>query len=136
MPVVWPDDLQFKADIPPIFDAVDADQEKTIARIMRTGLVNSVEFVPDWSVTGAVTNNRTFTLFNRRSDGTGTTTMALLALTSGTNLTRGVAATITLQSAANRLVAVGDILQWESLHVGSGLPDPGGQVIVQQTYTP
>jgi len=31
---------------------------------------------------------------------------------------------------------VGDILQWESLHVGSGLPDPGGQVIVQQTYTP
>lgn len=136
MPAQWPDDLTFKADLPAMFDNDAADQEKTIGRVVRTGLVNSVEYIPDWNLTGAATNNRTFTLFNRRSTGTGTTTMATLVMTSGVSVTRGVAVAMTLASAANRNVAVGDILQWESLHAGNGMADPGGQVIVQQTFTP
>lgn len=132
----WPEDLELKCDHHPMFNNDGADQKTMVGRVRRTGLVNSVEFIPNWNQTGVVTNNRTFTLFNRRSDGTGTTTMAIIAMTSGTNFTSGVASSMALQTAANRIVAVGDVLELVSLHVGSGLPDVGGKIVVQQSFTP
>ncbi len=136
MPNPWPDDLQHDARVPSMFDNDGGDQETFVDRIQRTGLVNSVEFIPNWNVTGANTNSRTLTLFNRTSTGAGTTTIAVLSLSSGLSLSRGVAVTMVLQSAAQRNIAVGDVLMFESLHVGAGMPDPGGLVIVQQTFNP
>lgn len=134
MPTVYPPDLTLTADVPSMFDADGADQRVLVGRVRYPGSVNSVEFVPAWTQAGADTNSRTLTLYNRRTDGSGTTAIATLALTSGTDLARAVSETITI-TAANATVVVGDILEWESLHVGAGLPDPGGQVIVQQAVT-
>lgn len=129
-----PPDLTMTADMPSMFDGDGQDRMTMVGRVRYPGTVNSVEFVPSFSQTGAATNNRTYTLYNRRSDGTGTTAIAQMLMTNGNSMTRGVAKSVTI-TAANAVVAVGDILQWESLHVGSGLPDPGGRVIVQQSMT-
>lgn len=134
MPTVYPPDLTMNADVPALYSNDGVDQNVAVGRVRYPGTVNSVEFVPSRSLTGANTNSRTLTLYNRRTDGAGTTAIATLALTSGTDLSRGVAETITI-TAANATVVVGDILEWESLRVGTGLPDPGGKVIVQQAVT-
>lgn len=137
MPVVpYPDALQHEAWVPQMFDNDGGDQIVMVDRIMRPGSVNSVEFVPNWSQTGANTNSRTLTLFNRTSSGTGTTTIAVLSVSSGFAFTKFSAVAVTLQSSANRIVAVGDILEWESKAVGTGIPDVGGLVIVQQSFNP
>jgi len=59
--------------------------------------------------------------------------VASLALTSGVNLAAYVSKEITLGAAADRVVAVGDVLVWDSLHIGNGILDAGGLVIVQQS---
>jgi len=134
MPAIYPPDLTLAVDAPSMFDQDGADQQIVVGRVRYPGTVNSVEYIPGWSVTGANTNSRTLTLYNRGQSGAGTTAIATLALTSGVNLTKYQAKTITI-TAANAVVAPGDLLEWESLHVGSGLPDPGGQVVVQQSMT-
>ncbi len=99
-----------------------------VGRSQKTGTINSVEFIPNWTLVGAA-SPRTFTLFNRRTDGLGTTTVAQLIMTVGASMTRFVPKSISVTT-ANLSLAVGDILEWESLH-GTGMPDPGGKVIVQ-----
>jgi hypothetical protein len=123
-------------DVPPMFNQDTADKITMLARVQRPGVVSSVEFVPAWTLTGANTNSRTLTLYNRGAAGAGTAVVAQLALTSGVNLTQFVPKVITLGTGAARAIVVGDILEWESLHVGTGLPDPGGRLIVQQSYAP
>ena len=130
----YPRDLELTADVPSTFEADGADRRVMVGRVRYPGTISSVEFIPAWSLTGANTNSRTLTLYNRGTGGAGTTAIATLALTSGVDLTRSVSKAITI-TAANATVVVGDILEWESLHVGTGLPDPGGQVIVQQAVT-
>lgn len=133
----WPDDLTLTSDVPSMFNQDGADKITMVGRVMRPGSVASVEFVPAWNLTGVNTNSRTFTLYNRGSAGAGTTAIATLAMTSGVNFTQFVPKAITLSATgANRAIAVGDILEWESLHVGSGIADPGGRLIVQQSYAP
>lgn len=133
----YPPDLQMACDVPSMFgpDSDGADKITMVGRVMKTGLVNSVEFIPSWTLAGANTNSRTYTLYNRGSAGAGTTAVATLALTSGTNLTKFVTRTLTI-TPANATIAVGDILEFESLHVGTGLPDVGGRLIVQQSFAP
>lgn len=132
MAVTHPVDLELRATVPAAFDQDAADSRTIVGRCRYPGTVNSVELVPSWALSGANTNSRTYTLYNRGQSGSGTTAIATLALTSGVNLTRAQSKAITI-TAANATVAVGDVLEWESLHVGSGLPDPGGCVIVQQS---
>lgn len=131
MPTMWPDDLTLEIGVPHMFDAGDVDQLHTIT-VKRPGVINSVVFYPNWTMAGANTNTRTYTLLNLGQAGAGSTAVATLALTSGVNLTRGVAKTITV-TAANATVAVGDVLAWRSVMSGTGLPDPGGRVVIQQT---
>ena len=130
----WPDDLITEIQIGQMFDNDAADQIQ-MATIKRTGLINSVVFYPNWTMAGANTNSRTYTLYNRGQAGAGTTAIATLPLTAGTDLTKFVAKTITI-TVANATVAIGDTLEWESLHVANGLPDPGGHVVIQQSHTP
>lgn len=95
------------------------------------GVVTSVKYTPERAQAGANTNSRTLTLYNRGQDGLGTTVVAQLALVSGVNLVDNVAKDITLSATlANRNVALGDVLEWESLHIGTGIVDPGGYVKV------
>lgn len=134
MPAVYPKDLEIDADAPSMFDGDGQDRETMVGRIRYPGTINSVEFIPNWNLTGANTNSRTFTLYNRRTTGTGTTVIAQVLMTSGASMTRGVPVSVSI-TAAGAVVVPGDILMWESLHVGTGLPDPGGNVIVQQAVT-
>lgn len=134
MAVTHPPDLTMTAGMDQMFDNDAGDKVVQVGRARYPGTVNSVEYVPGWSVTGAATNNRTLTLINRRGSGAGTTVIASVALTSGTNLSRGVAYSLPITSAGAAL-AVGDVLEWQSVHVGTGLPEPGGRVIVQQSMT-
>lgn len=134
MPATYPVALEMRADAPSMFDTDGADRITMVGRVRYPGIVNSVEIIPNWTMAGANTNSRTYTLYNRGTSGAGTTAIATLALTSGVDLTKFASKAITI-TAANAVVAVGDVLEWESLHVGTGLPDPGGQVIVQQSMT-
>ena len=52
-------------------------------------------------------------------------------MTNGVNATGKAQATITLSgTAANLVVAQGDVIELQSLHVGSGIADPGGVYVV------
>jgi len=130
---VWPPALELTAEVPQMFNNDAGDQEMMVGRARYPGIINSVEFIPNWNLTGANTNSRTFTLFNRRT-GTGTTTVAQVLMTAGSSMTRGVAFSVSITT-ANATIAVGDILEWQSLHVGNGIADPGGKVIIQHSLT-
>ena len=93
--------------------------------------VTLVEYVPEASITGAATNHRTVSLVNKGQAGSGTTTVASLTFDSGVNATAYNERAITLSStAANLDLTAGDTLQWRSIHVGTGITDPGGIVRV------
>lgn len=113
--------------------AAASDLETKIGEAPTTGTVSRVAYVPASAITGANTDSRTLQLFNRGSDGTGTTKVAELALTSGVNASADDAKAITIITASSaNAVTAGDVLEWKSLHVGAtGLADPGGLVIVE-----
>lgn len=94
--------------------------------------VTSVQYVPEAGVTGAATNHRTFSLVNKGQAGSGTTTVATLAFDSGSvTATANNERDITLSgTAANLDLAAGDTLLWRSIHIGTGITDPGGVVRV------
>lgn len=113
-----------------VVDIAPGDKSTTL-RVPSAGSVSSVTYIPAASQSGAATNSRTLNLVNKGSAGAGTTVVATLALASGVNLTAFDEKTITVSStAADLVVAEGDVLQWQSLHVGTGIADPGGTVIV------
>ena len=118
-------------DIDPV--AAGADSSTVLGEAPYAGTVTRVAYVPNTTLTGANTDSRTVTLKNRGQAGAGTTTVATLAFVSGVNATGDDAKAITLSGTpANLVIVAGDVLSWESTHVGStGLADPGGQVIVE-----
>lgn len=130
----YPPALEMQADVPAMFSQDGADQVVMVGRVQHEGIVNSVEFIPNWTLAGTNTNYRTLTLYNRGTAGAGTTAIATLALTSGVNLTKFVPKAITI-TGANATVAVGDLLEWVSTATLTGAPDVGGKVIVQQSKT-
>lgn len=110
------------------------DPSTVLGEAQFAGTVSRSAYVPSAAITGANTNSRTLTLTNRGQDGTGTTVVATLALTSGVNAAADDAKALTLSgTAANLVVAAGDVLTFDSVHVGTGITDPGGQVIVEIT---
>ena len=113
-----------------------------IGRAPFAGRVTLVEYIPANAVlasTNVANTVRTFTLYNRKTDGAGTTALARGALTSaaasqtafGTGLQDNVASTLPLTTTALLTFAAGDVLEWESSFSGStGGIDPGGRAIV------
>jgi hypothetical protein len=105
-------------------------------KVTEAGTVSSVSYSPVAALSGANTNSRTLNLVNKGQTGAGSTSVASLALVSGTNLVAFDEIAVTLSgTAANLVVAAGDILQFQSLHVGTGITDPGGEVEVVVTRT-
>lgn len=118
--------------------AAGADDNTTVCRVPYDGTVLGVAYVPKSVLTGANTDSRTLSVINKGQSGSGTTVPAIKAFTSGVNAPAFDETAITLSAtAADLVVAEGDILDWKSLHVGAtGLADPGGTVFVsiQRTY--
>lgn len=110
------------------------DTHTEICEAPFAGTVSRVGYVPVSTITGANTNTRTVTVTNRGQDGTGTTNVATLALTSGVNAAGDDEKAVTLSGTSGHLtVAQGDVLTFESTHAASGLADPGGQIHVEFT---
>lgn len=107
-----------------------ADLTSPVAVAPYPGVVSAVVYIPTSVLTGADTNSRTCTLYNRGQSGAGSTVAASKAFTAGQNAPANDDTNIPLSgTAGNLVVAAGDVLDWESLHIGgTGLADPGGLV--------
>lgn len=113
-----------------------SDAVEVVAESPFAGTVTRVAYVPDTAITGANTNSRTLSLINKGAAGSGSTTVASLALTSGVNAGADVETDLPLSGTpANLVVASGDVLVFSSAHVGTGIADPGGLVQVDVTLS-
>ena len=120
---------KLEAEIPAAAAAADTAQ---VIRAPFAGTVTSVTYAPVAAMTGAATNNRTISLINHAQDGTGSTSIASLNFASGVNAAAFDEKDITLSgTAANLVVAAGDILEAKSLHINTGIADPGGTLFVE-----
>lgn len=91
--------------------------------------VSAVTYSTVTAITGANTNTRSVSLVNMGQAGAGTTVIATLQFNSGVNTVASDEKTITVSSTAADLnVVAGDLLQWRSTAVGTGIADPGGLV--------
>jgi len=130
---MFPMKMPLKAEAPAVGTAGN-DLLTQVDECPFAGVVSSVKYIPMAALAGANTNSRTLNLYNRKADNSGVVVVASLALVSGVNLADNVAKVITLSATpANLVVAQGDVLEWESLHVGTGIVDPGGTVKVELT---
>lgn len=110
------------------------DLNTIIGKSEVVGAISKVTYVPITTITGADANTRKVELYNKKQDGTGTTLIATLQFNAAINAAAGDEKTITLTAVAADLnVAVGDVLQWQSTHVGTGIADPGGEMFVEIT---
>lgn len=115
-----------EADVPAVSTAGNSD-DTVIGQAPFACTVTDVEYVPESAITGAATNNRTVSLVNKGQDGSGSTVVATLTFGSGTNAAANDDTTVTLSAtAANKVLAAGDTLQWRSVANGTGIADPGG----------
>lgn len=109
-------------------------------------VVTAVEFIPAQTqahATAVAETLRTYALYNRGTDGTGTTMLANGRVTSvaasqnafGTGFLADRISTLPLTTSTALLtLAAGDVLEWESsASGGTGLRDVGGRVVV--TYS-
>ena len=109
--------------------------ESAIGDAPYAGAVTAVDYIPADDITGAATNNRRLRLVNKGQDGEGTAIVAELQFVNNTDADGFAANALTLSStSANLQVEAGDVLAWESTHIGSGITDPGGiaRVVVER----
>lgn len=117
--------------------AAGSDTEQNVCAVEFAGVVSGVTYSPDTVLTGANTESRTLVLVNKGQAGAGTTVVATKAFVSTVNAAADDLTAITLSvTAADLVVAEGDVLAWQSTHVGAtGLADPGGMVTVTISRT-
>jgi hypothetical protein len=116
---------------------VGNDLNTNVYQCPRAGTVSAVTYATVTAITGANTNTRSASLVNKGQAGTGTTVVATLQFDSGVNTVANVPKALNLSATpANLAVAAGDVLQWQSTHVGTGIADPGGllQLTVAASY--
>lgn len=103
----------------------DATTEIGICR--EDEVVTAVTYTPNAAITGAATNNRTISVIDKGPANAGTTVVATVNYGLGTNAAAYTETAIPLSgTAANLQTAAGDVLVATSVHVGTGITDPGG----------
>ncbi len=108
-----------------------SDKSVAVGRAGFAAAVTGVTYTPNAVLTGANTNTRRVALINRGQGGTGNAVVAELQFGSGVNAPAFDEKSVTLSATpANLSLAEGDILEWLSDAVGTGLADPGGLVVV------
>lgn len=96
--------------------------------------VTKATYITDAAITGHATNNRTFSVINKGTDGTGTTSVAAVTTNASNSFVAFDEKAITLSgTAANLVVAAGDVLLFDSNANASGVADPGGLVVIEFT---
>lgn len=127
--MTFPLQRTLEASIPAGVDD-DVTEDTIVGVAPFAGTVTSVYFVPTAAITGADTDSRTFQLFNRGADGTGTTKVAELALVDDVDIDAQDAQALTLQAAGNRSVDEGDVLEFVNKHEGDGMATASGMLFV------
>jgi hypothetical protein len=103
--------------------------------------LTKVEYRPVTALTGAATNFRRHQLFNRGQDPPGSATKLLAQLdysaatvVAGAGEARDTPLQFASQPAGNavHIINEGDVMELVSSPVGSGLADPGGQLITTE----
>ena len=111
-----------------------SDKSVALGRARFGATVESVTYAPNALITGANTNTRRVALINRGQSGSGSVLVAELQFNSGVNGPAFDEKSLTLSATpANLKLAEGDILEWLSDAVGTGLADPGGLVVVKMS---
>lgn len=109
------------------------DAEVEVGKVQEVGTtvtVSGVKYIPDGTITGAATNNRTLQLINKSQ---ANAVIATLNFANGVNAPQGAEKDIPVTG--NATPNVGDVLAWVSTHIGTGIADPGGKVRVTITRT-
>lgn len=117
--------------------ATGSDGFSLLGRARYAGKVTEVRYYPNAALTGDSTNTRRIRIYNRTSGG-GTTLIADLQFNTAINLVAKTKKVITLTATlGDRVVAAGDLLEFKSDHVGTGLADPGGicEIDISRTAT-
>jgi len=127
---------KYTARVQPV-STVGNDLRTIVGVASESETVTLVQYVPTSTQAGANSNSRTLNLFNRNAtDGTGTVLVASLALVTGVDLIDNVAKTLPLSGTPSNLaLTAGCVMEFSSDHVGTGLADPGGLVIVTTVRT-
>ncbi len=108
-----------------------SDKSVALRRAPFPAAVTAVTYTPNAAIVGANTNTRRVALINRGQAGLGSIVIAELQFNSGVNGVAFDEKPIPLSAtAANLNLAEGDILEWLSDAVGTGLADPGGLAVV------
>lgn len=115
-------------------DATDAESTTILGRAPFIGEITGVSFIPNAAITGAATDNRKIAIVNKGAAGVGTTEAAGLTFAAGVNGVAFDEKAVTLSAVTGATdVAVGDVLAVASTAPGTGLANPGGQIIVEIT---
>lgn len=112
------------------------DQATSILEVLFAGTVSAVYFLPSTALTASASVYRTFTLSNRKTDGsTGAVTVATLVTdVAGADWVAYDRKNYTLTAtAANLIVAAGDVLAVIETHASTGTAHGGGRIVVEIT---
>lgn len=112
--------------------AAAGDDASTVVGVAPfAGTVTAVEYIASAAITGHASNNRTFSVINKGASGTGSTSVAAITSNASTSFTAFDAKALTLSgTAANKVLAAGDVVAFTSVHAASGVADPGGVIRV------
>lgn len=115
-----------RASGPNAATAAGANSSGRYVKAPFAGKVTGARVVASAAMTGADTDSRTIQLHNRGTGGSGSTLVASKAFTAGVNLVADDETALTLSAtAADLVVAEGDILEFTSLSIGvTGLAGP------------
>lgn len=97
------------------------------------GIVSEVKYYPRGAIAATDTNTRRVRVYNRGTAGAGTKQVAEKTYNvAGGALSTKQGNTIPLTvTAADLVVAAGDVFEFASDHLGTGLADPGGVCIIK-----
>src|SRR6266542_1048868 len=128
----------------PVVSAADHPAQATAAtaetfivgRVPFDATAVSASIIPDAALTADATNNRTFTLTNRKQDGTGTAVVATLVtnVAGGNWVARDEKPMTMTAVAADLVLAAGNILEMVETDGGTGVAHPQMAVEVRATH--
>lgn len=107
------------------------DSTFVIGKAPFAGTVTAASYTASADITGHASNNRTFSVINKGQAGAGTASVASVTSNASNSFTGYDEKALTLSAtAANLVVAAGDVLMFNSDANASGVADPGGVVAV------
>jgi hypothetical protein len=114
--------------------AAGSDDSFPIGEAPLKGTITRAYVISDGAITGANTNTRRHEIQNGGQAGAGALVAASKQYDSGVNAAANDNTELTVSGTpANVAVAQGDVLRVHSIHVGTGLADPGGVAFVEIT---